>query len=274
MIAKISSFAYNQLNKMTNFEFLQKYQQMQNSIMYDEVEDFGFAQVGYCKGDDSSFWNLALVNKLLSEEELSKIETYLISLKRKPAVYFENRVDLKELISFLESKDYEWDYSDSWLFYTGMPIDQSRFDQVKKVETEKDLDIFTSTFDECYQENDPQNPYGTLGDYLEVARASWKKHHNNDRLEYFVAYKENKPVAVGSLNNYSGIGYISNVGSLREVRGQGYGKLVTLYMVEQSKKRGNFEHVLSTEEGHYPYEFYQKIGFKPRFVAMGYIKNV
>ncbi|MFA5932691.1 MAG: GNAT family N-acetyltransferase [Microgenomates group bacterium] len=258
---------------MTNFEFLQKYQQMQNGVMYDEIKDFGFAQVGYCKGDDSSFWNLALVDKLLTPEELLKIEEYLTSLNRKPALYFEKRDELETLVDFLKDKKYQWDYSDSWLFYTGSPIETNRFNQVKKVETEEELEVFIKTFDDCYQENDPQNPYGKLGDYLEVAKNSWLKHHANNRLEYFVAYKENQPVAVGSLNNYSGIGYISNVGSLPEVRGGGFGKLVTLYMVEQSKKKGNTEHVLSTEEGHFPHEFYQRIGFKPRFVATGYVKN-
>jgi len=123
---------------MTNFEFLQKYQQLQYSVMYDEIKDLDFAKVGYCKGDDSSFWNLALVNKLLSEEELTKIEDYLISLKRKPSVYFEDREDLQELASFLQSKNYKWDYADSWMFYKDNPIDTSRFNQVRKVETERE----------------------------------------------------------------------------------------------------------------------------------------
>lgn len=259
---------------MTNFKFLQKYQRLQNGVMYDEIKDFSFAQVGYCRGDDSSFWNLALVDKLLAEEELLKIEKYLISLNRKPAVYFENRQELKGLVTFLESKNYQWDYADSWMFYTGDPIDTSRFDQVKKVETEIELKVFLKTFDNCHQENDPQNPYGTLGDYLEVAKKSWEKHHSTNRLEYFMVYKEEKPVAVGTLNNFEGIGYISNVASLREVRGEGFGKLSTLFLVEQSKKNGNTEHVLAIEEGHYPNEFYKRIGFETRFIATGYTKNI
>lgn len=259
---------------MTNFEFLQKYQQLQYSVMYDEITDFGFAQVGYCKDNGSSFWNLALIDKLLSEKELIEIEEYLISLKRKPAVYFEDREELKRLVAFLQSNNYQWDYADSWMFYTGNTIDASRFHQVKKVEIEKELEVFLKTFDDCYQENDPQNPYGKLGDYLEVAKNSWLKHHSTGRLEYFIAYKNDQPVAVGSLNNYARIGYISNVGSLPEVRGEGFGKLITLYEVEQSKKNGNTEHVLATEEGQYPNEFYKRIGFQTRFVATGYIKNI
>lgn len=108
---------------------------------------------------------------------------------------------------------------------------------------------------------------------MEVAKDSWLKHHQTGRLEYFTAYKEDKPAAVGTLNNFNGIGYISNVGSLREVRGEGFGKLITLYMVDQSKQQGNTEHVLSTEEGHYPNDFYKRIGFQTRFIATGYTKE-
>lgn len=107
---------------------------------------------------------------------------------------------------------------------------------------------------------------------LKVAENVWHKHNKTNKLEYFVAHKNNKPVAVSTLTNYNEIGYISNVGSLKEIRGEGYGKLATLYCVEQSKKNGNTKHCLATEEGTYPNEFYKKIGFKTRFTATGYSK--
>lgn len=125
----------------------------------------------------------------------------------------------------------------------------------------------------CFQKDDPQNPYGTLGDYLTVAEKVWHRHHATDRIEYFTAFDGNEPVAVSTLTNFKQIGYISNVGSLRKVRGQGFGKLATLYCVDVSKKRDNHYHCLATEEGTYPHEFYQRIGFEKKFSAVCYKKS-
>ena len=87
-----------------------------------------------------------------------------------------------------------------------------------------------------------------------------------------MVYKNNKPVAVSTLTNYDEIGYISNVGSLSEVRGEGFGKAATLFCIQESIKHGNREHCLATEEGAYPNEFYKRIGFVTRFTAVGYTK--
>ena len=155
----------------------------------------------------------------------------------------------------------------------GDSFSEERFFQIKKVENDDDLKIYLKTFDDCFRNDDPQNPYGELGDYLKVAEKVWREYHDSDRLEYFIAHKEDKAVAVATLNNFEGLGYISNVGSLREVRGEGFGKLVTLYCVEMSKRKGNSLHFLATEENTYPNEFYKQIGFETRFTGIAYSKN-
>lgn len=257
---------------MDNFSFLQKYQRLQYKVMFDQIIDSGFAQLGYCEVYDSPFWNLALTNKVLAVGELQQIEKIFVDFKRRPAVYFINSPKLQKLKDFLTNRDYQKDYEDSWMFYQKEVENLDGFDQIKKVENEDDLNIFLDTFDHCYIEDDPQNPYGELGDYLIVAKNSWYQHHSTNRLKYFIAYKDDHPVAVATLNNYEGVGYISNVGSLKEVRGEGFGKLVTLYCVYQSQKRGNKIHCLATEEGTYPNKFYTGIGFKTLFTSICYVK--
>lgn len=125
----------------------------------------------------------------------------------------------------------------------------------------------------CFQKNDPQNPYGELGDYLKVAEKVWWRHHATNRIEYFMVYDGNEPVAVSTLTNYKSIGYISNVGSLKSVRGKGFGKLATIYCVNLSNKHENKYHCLATEEGTYPHEFYQRIGFEKKFSAVCFTKE-
>lgn len=250
-------------------DFLKKYLKLQSGVMFDELINLNFASIGYSKTDRTTFWNYALVNQLLSEEQLSQIKQKLNSLDRKSAIYFEENSENQDLVKFLTIKGYIKDYEDSWMFFEG-EINNQGFGQVKRVETTKDLKVFLEVFDKCYLEGDPQNPYGSLGDYLKVAEQVWHKHHVTSRLEYFIAYQDKKVVAVATLNNYQGIGYISNIGSLKEVRGEGFGKLVTLYCVHISQQRGNNIHCLATEEGTYPNEFYKRIGFKTLFNGVCY----
>lgn len=259
---------------MNNFIFLQKIQNLQYGIMLDKIINMDFVKIGYCQGDSSIFWNYALINKVLGENELSRIEGEMKSLNRQPTVYFENKKPLQPFIKFLKNRGYKFGFEDSWMFHDGKNIDKTRFNSVKKVTTKKELEVFLKIFDACYQKNDPQNAYGELGDYLKVAEKVWHRHHKTNRLKYFIAYNNNnKAVAVSTLTDYKGIGYISNVGSLKKVRGQGFGKLATLYCVEQSKKRGNKQHCLATEEGTYANQFYKRVGFKTRFTAVGYVKE-
>lgn len=255
---------------MTNYQFLKKYQRLQEDIMFDRIIDLGFALVGYSQLDHSPFWNNALTDQVLWDEQITKVENTLKSLKRKPTFYFENKQELYQLRNILTSKNYKKSFEDSWQFWEGGEIDEKYFDSVMKVSSKSDLEIFLGVFDRCYQKNDPQNPYGELGEYLKAAEEAWHKHNANDRLEYFMVYKGDKPVAVSTLTNFEGLGYISNVGSLREVRGEGFGKAVTLYCVKESIAKGNKEHCLATEEGHYPNEFYKRIGFPVRFTTIAF----
>lgn len=159
------------------------------------------------------------------------------------------------------------------MFYLKKKVDQSRFNVVRKVTNREALKIFLKTFDSCYQKDDPQNPYGELGDYLKAAKKIWHKYHKTKKIEYFLIFDGREPVAVSTFTNYNGTGYISNVGSLRKVRGRGYGKLATLYCVYQSMLNGNKRHCLATEEETYPNEFYKRIGFETIFTASGYSKS-
>jgi len=258
---------------MNNFEFLVNFQNILRDTMSNKLIDLDFASITFSAKDDEPFFNYAQINNLITESELKKIEKAMQNLNRKPTIYFEHRKSLDNLIQFLIKHKYEKSWEDSWMFYLGNKIDTSRFNAVKKVTNNKKLEEFIKTLDACYQKNDPQNPYGKLGAYLELVRDVWYKHNQFNKLEYFIVYKNDKPVAVSTLTNYKKLGYISNVGSLKEVRGQGFGKIASLYCVKKSIENGNIEHALGTEEDHHPNEFYKRLGFKTRFTAIGYVKN-
>lgn len=253
---------------MTNAQILTDYIQLQKDIMFDELFDLGFATVCYSKNDPSPFWNNVFVDIVLNNNQLQELSTKMKSLQRSPAVYFENKAELAGLKTFLEEQRYVKTSEDSLMFWDLGEVETNRFESVRKVETQEELAVFLDIFDRSYIKDDPLNPYGELGEYLTAARIAWEKHHESNRVEYFIAYKDSEPVAVSALTNYGEMGYISNVGSVLTVRGEGYGKLATLYSVAQSQRNGNTTHFLATEEGTNPHSFYSAIGFKTKFTTL------
>lgn len=258
---------------LSNYDFLRRYQELQLGIVFDELFNLDFAVISYSKTNDSYYWNGALTNQPLNDAQIELVEKKFSSLDRSPTFYFEDSPGMSGFASKLKSKNYINKYADNWLFWDGGKINDRHFGSVKKVLSAQDLEIFLDTFNNCYQANDPQNPYGEQSGYLPSAKTAWIDNNSSGKVEYFIVYKGVEPVAVSSLTNQNGIGYISNVGSLKEVRGEGYGKAATLFCVNESKVRGNKVHCLATEEDSYPNEFYDRIGFELRFKAVGYTKG-
>lgn len=253
-----------------NAIFLNAFLEIQG-LMSSSIEGLGYAQIITNPKEGSYYWNYALTEVVLNRQEISVIERSLGKANRATAIYFEDSDGMIPLKDELLDNGYKVAYVDSWMFYNS-DLRHDDFEGIKKVSSEDDLKIWLRTADLCFTLDDPQNPYGTLGAYLELAEETWREHNKSDRVEYFIAYKEDKAVAVATLTHQNGFGYISNLGSMKEVRGQGYGKRITFYCINQSKLKGNKEHFLATEDGTYPNEFYRRIGFKTRFRAVCYSK--
>ena len=143
---------------MNNFQFLRDYQELQHTIMFDKLIDLPFGRVGFCEEDKSAFWNQVLVNQPLTQSQLALIEATFKKLDRPPAVYFENRKLLTPLKEFLLKNQFKHSFEDCWLFHPGEKIKTERFNQVRKVLTDRELEIFLKTFNACFQKDDPQNP--------------------------------------------------------------------------------------------------------------------
>ncbi len=258
----------------SNHQILDAFLDIQRDTMFSRSIPLDFARITHSEADPSPFWNYALTDTSLNEKEVALIEEKLASLNRKSMIYFESRQELDPLKDVLLSKGYRFHNQDSWMFYKGdKQLDAPAFSSVKRVGNEHDLDLWIKTIDQCYVLNDPQNPYGKLGLYLDLARKAWLANNSEGKFEYYLAYKGDVPVAVATLTFKDGLGYISNVGSLQSVRGEGYGKLITMYCVYRAQQMDCKEIFLGTEEGTYPNEFYKRLGFKTRFTAMGYVKE-
>ncbi|HZE86729.1 MAG TPA: GNAT family N-acetyltransferase [Methylomirabilota bacterium] len=259
---------------MTNAEFLDTYLHMQSGIIFDKLTKFNESILTFCQADEATYWNFALVKRVMSEQEIDNLAQAFIKLKRIPSIYFEDKPELYPLKELLTRKGYKISYEDSWMFYEQASVHLPADYKVISVSSDQELEIFLDIFNKCYQKDDPQNPYGEFGEgYLKIISDSWYNYHQSQRVECFIFYKNQEPVAVSALTNYEDAGYISNVGSVRHVRGQGFGRLATLHCVKKSIEKGHNYHFLATEAGHYPHKFYQRIGFKTKFTAIDFAKE-
>ena len=259
---------------MTNYEIIETFLDIQRDTMFAELTPFPFGTMNFSPVEPSPFWNYLLTDQILNDVEIAEVEKYLQSKDRKPEIYFEVKPALEPMKDILKAKGYVFHNEDSWMFYdVTRPIGITDFSTVRRVNTVEDLAVWIQTMDKCYVDGDPQNPYGPLGEnYINVAQKAWKANHAAGKFEYFIVYKKDEPVAGATLTYKNGLGYISNIGSMPSVRGEGYGKLATLFCVNEALKNGVSDVFLATEEGTYPNAFYKKIGFKTRFTGIAYVK--
>jgi hypothetical protein len=261
---------------VTNSDLLEIYLHLQDGIIADRLLTLSSPEaiITFCKADEATYWNFALIKKVLSEQEVDKLEQAFIKLERLPSIYFENKQAFSPLKKLLVKKGYHISFQESWMFYEQKSIVLPANYQVKDVGNEADMTLFLKLFRQCYQKDDPQNSYGEIGEgYKEKLREAWRRYHGSQRLEYFIFYKNNDPVAISTLISYKNAGYISNVGSIPQVRGLGFGKLATLHCVRRSQELNHDYHFLATEEKSFLQEFYERIGFTTKFATIDYVKG-
>lgn len=256
---------------MINYNLLKTYQLLiKYSVINHSIKNFDNILLGYSKEDNSPYWNFALVKSEIEQKDINKIEEKYKKLKRNSTIYIEEgNTEAEEL---LKKNGYSCIYEDSWLIWDKEPIQELNTGSLKIVSNKKELKTFIDTYRECFLKDDEQNPYGEPNkNFLRSLEKTWKKYHNK-YVEYYLIYKDKKPVAVSELIKYNGMGYITSVGSKKSVRGEGYGKKATYFTVNRSLKE-NLIPFLGTEEGYYPNEFYKRIGFSFKFKA-GYFQKI
>ncbi|MBP9749910.1 MAG: GNAT family N-acetyltransferase [Candidatus Pacebacteria bacterium] len=253
-------------------EILEAFLAIQVHTMFSAIESVNGFLVIHNDFDQTPYWNYALCTERPTEMHIRTIEKRMRTLQRKPAIYFPNTPSFHPLIEMLK---HEWQLhnEDSWMFFEGTIPENLNVDQIKKVSSSVELEQWLTTLDASFLANDPQNPYGTLGTYIDLARRAWKENNALGKFEYVIAFDRGEPVAVATLTYEGTLAYISNVGSRKDYRGKGYGKLVTLYCVLEASRHAVSDICLATEEGTYPNSFYKKIGFRTRFSACNYAKN-
>lgn len=254
------------------FEILKIFTSMQEENSMLKIYQQNNVVLTFCKNNSEEWWNYALLEHTISKEQLENIEAFFKAKNRASSIYFTDGKKNKSLKNFLKNKGYKLSAKDSWLFWNnGTPkIDKQDIIEVKN---DSDFEKWIKTYLESYPDNDPKNPYGEQSEFAQVLKKSWYFKKARSSKKYYLASKDNKPVAVAALTNFNGVGYISEVGSVPLVRGEGYGKIISLHCVKESLRLKNKYHCLMTEKDLYPYEFYKRIGFTPDFESVLYSKK-
>lgn len=223
----------------------------------------------YTKDNPEVWWNFAHFKKKLKQKDFEEVKTYFENRKRQQSIYtFDNT---RKTTNIFKQNNYKIFAKDSYMLWNKNKnkIDNSNIIEVK---TDKEFKIWINTFIKSYPKDDPKNPYGEQKKFAKILANRYKQNRNkNDK--YYIAFEKNKPVSVGILNTQNKIGYLSGIGSIPFARGKGFGKQITLHCINESIRQGNKYHFLITEKGHFPFKFYNKLGFKEKFVTYLYSKQ-
>ena len=95
---------------------------------------------------------------------------------------------------------------------------------------------------------------------------------NSKEHIHIIVYDNNIPVSVATLNYVNGIGGINNVGTAQGYWNKGYGKQLMTYLIKKFEELGGGILTLSTEYHSKNQQFYEKLGFKEKYVMEQYMK--
>jgi ribosomal protein S18 acetylase RimI-like enzyme len=243
---------------------------MNSDIVFTEVKEKEDIIFTSCKNNSEIWWNFAFLKRPIKKEAVLSINNFFKERNRVPTIYFPDDIQFDKMSKLLINEGYNISSKDSWMFWDkGIPeLDEKGIIEVR---SDEDFEKWIETFIKSYPKNDPQNPYGEQTEFAKILRKAWlNKKIKNDK--YFLVFDKSKPVAVGILTSYNHMGYISAIGSIPRVRGKGFGKKASLYCIKESFRQGNKIHFLATEKGHFPFDFYERLGFEPKFEAIYYTK--
>ncbi len=257
--------------RIDKYKALKTFIEMHKNSMLSETTAKGKITYEYCSDNPELWWNYALIDHVISNNELKEIEKYFVSKNRQPSIYFSDDEKNMPLEKILQKEGYNITSKDVWLFWD-KPTPELKDSDIIEIKNNEDFEKWIKTYIKSYPEDDPKNPYGEQTGFAKVLRKSWYA-QNNSKDKYYLLYDEGNPVATAILTNCNKMGYISSVGSIPSVRGKGFGKKISLHCVKESFKQRNKRHFLITEKGDHPYDFYQRIGFKPKFSSCLFTKS-
>lgn len=259
---------------------LGKLYELFKGIYTDELIDLKWVRIYISQIITDEFQNYAEIETLEDnfDERISKIEEEMLKRDRKPAIYLTPFSQPSNISENLVRKKYRLSLEDAWMVLRGdykLPTWEA-IEQIKHISpSEKSLNDFEQVITKGYSgEKSADNPYGRtpMTNFIKATKRGFNNSLFVNRLEGYIVYDGKKPVATSLLLHDNEAGYIAGVASIPEVRGKGFGKLVSQYACKRARHLGCKTIFLGTEVGSRNEEFYKRIGFQTEFTASCYVK--
>lgn len=222
---------------------------------------------------DDYFWNIAYLKTKFNKENLGNLEEKFENIDRTPSIYIgygeQFYLENKELII---NSGYEINNTDVYMQLIAPHKSDINID-IKVVESEKEYNDFMSVLSSAYNDNIESEEENVYADAVtECYYNAVKNTINSNKHYHIIAYANNIPVSVATLNYIDGVGGINNVGTAQGYWNKGYGKQVLTYLINLFEKLGGGVLTLSTEHNSKNQKFYEKLGFEEKYVMEQYMK--
>lgn len=222
---------------------------------------------------DDYFWNISYLKNKIDKEILKNIKNEFTIINRVSSIYIgKNDRYYKENKELLLDNDYKINNTDVYMLLE----DAKKIEitaNIKIVENEKEYNDFMNVLSSAYNdliENPEENVYADA--VTECYYKAVKNTMNSKEHLHIIAYDNNIPVSVATLNYVDGVGGINNVGTAQGYWNKGYGKQVITYLIQKFEELGGGMLTLSTEYHSKNQQFYEKLGFKEKYVIEQYMK--
>ena len=222
---------------------------------------------------DDYFWNIAYLKNKSNKETLNNLENEFKSMNRKSSLYLgKDDISYNENKKLLLANGYTLNNTDVFMkLEKATEIDINT--HIKIIENEKEYDDFMKVLSSAYNdviENADENVYADA--VTECYYNAVKNTMNSKEHIHIIVYDNNIPVSVATLNYINGIVGINNVGTAQGHWNKGYGKQLIAYLINKFENLGGGILTLSTEYHSKNQQFYEKLGFKEKYVMEQYMK--
>ena len=222
---------------------------------------------------DDFFWNIAYLKNKIDKEILLDLEDKFKSINRTSSIYIgRNDIGYNENKELLLANGYTVNNTDIYMSLEN-PVEIDITTNIKIVENEKEYNDFMKVLSSAYNdviENADENVYADA--VTECYYNAVKNTMNSKEHIHIIVYDNGIPVSVATLNYVDGIGGINNVGTAQGYWNKGYGKQLITYLIKTFQDLGGGILTLSTEYHSKNQQFYEKLGFKEKYVMEQYIK--
>lgn len=222
---------------------------------------------------DDYFWNIAYLKNRINENTLNNLENEFKNMNRVSSIYLgKNDISYNENKELLLANGYILNNTDVYMTLE-MATEINVNTHIKIIENEKEYNDFMKVLSSAYNdviENAAENVYADA--VTECYYNAVKNTMNSTEHMHTIVYDNDIPVSVATLNYVDRIGGINNVGTAQGHWNKGYGKQLIAYLINKFENLGGEILTLSTEYHSKNQQFYEKLGFKEKYVMEQYMK--